>query len=78
MTIYKNSVDIFEVIFSSFFDIESTPWADVIYDYKFVDRDVFVMLDIVNQVKNTDYTLDETEVIEYKSLLQHVFDNVKM
>lgn len=78
MTIDKKSVDIFEVIFSSFFDIESTPWADVIYDYKFVDRDVFVMLDIVNQVKNTDYTLDETEVIEYKSLLQHVFDNVKM
>ena len=78
MTIDKKSVDIFEVIFSSFFDIESTPWADVIYDYKFVDRDVFVMLDIVNQVKNTDYTLNETEVIEYKSLLQHVFDNVKM
>ena len=78
MTIDKKSVDIFEVIFSSFFDIESTPWADVIYDYKFVDRDVFVMLDIVNQVKNTDYTLDETEVNEYKSLLQHVFDNVKM
>ena len=78
MTIDKKSFDIFEVIFSSFFDIESTPWADVIYDYKFVDRDVFVMLDIVNQVKNTDYTLDETEVIEYKSLLQHVFDNVKM
>ena len=78
MTIDKKSVDIFEVIFSSFFDIESTPWADVIYDYKFVNHDVFVMLDIVNQVKNTDYTLDETEVIEYKSLLQHVFDNVKM
>ena len=78
MTIDKKSVDIFEVIFSSFFDIESTPWADVIYDYKFVDRDVFVMLDIVNQVKNTDYTLNETEVNEYKSLLQHVFDNVKM
>ena len=78
MTIDKKSVDIFEVIFSSFFDIESTPWADVNYDYKFVDRDVFVMLDIVNQVKNTDYTLNETEVIEYKSLLQHVFDNVKM
>ena len=77
MTINKKSVDIMEVIFSSLFNIETTPWSDVSYDYAFVNGDVSVMLDVTNQIKNTDYTLNETEVNEYKFLMQRIFDNIK-
>lgn len=77
MTINKKSVDIMEVIFSSLFNIETTPWSDVSCDYVFVNGDVSVMLDVTNQIKNTDYTLNETEVNEYKFLMQRIFDNIK-
>ena len=76
MTINKKSVDIMEVIFSSLFNIETTPWSDVSCDYVFVNGDVSVMLDVTNQIKNTDYTLNETEVNEYKFLMQRIFDNI--
>lgn len=77
MTINKKSVDIMEVIFSSLFNIESTPWSDVSYDYVFTNRDVSVILNIIPMIKSVSYTLTDEEIDEYKSLMQRIFDNIK-